>query len=193
MGRTNPVGVRIKHLSNWPSNVRHPFLTKYVKHVFQNFIIGEPHIRASTNRIQVNLTVFEPKDDFFLKSHPFVKPTASGPKRLSFREYDLEHSLGRFETRIKNLSDPKIDHFYYRGLFANASPSPLAAIQGGTYDGDVLKALQIFKDLDITFNVNVVKNPLLSASVFAEHVSRFLRRGNKLPRYYATLLRNMHK
>jgi len=59
MGKRTPVlSRRIQGLVNWPSNVRHNFLSKYIEHVFQNHIIATPGIRASTSAIWVNITVF---------------------------------------------------------------------------------------------------------------------------------------
>lgn len=62
MGKRTPaLSRRILSLVNWPSTVRHTFLSQYIKHVFQSHIICEPGIRASTSGIWINVTVLSPQ------------------------------------------------------------------------------------------------------------------------------------
>ncbi|KAJ1558016.1 hypothetical protein HK096_004028 [Nowakowskiella sp. JEL0078] len=187
MGRVNPIAQRLRTLVNWPSNVRHPFITEYIKHIFQKQYIGEPAIRASANRIVINLTVYS-ENDTALK-HPKAKEGI----KINFKNYQLENSLGRLETRISNLSNPSTQHFFYEPLMKHSARSPLAAVQGGSYNKDVLKALQIYKDHDITLNINVIRNPLLNAKILAEVVARELKSGKNLALIYKDLVNNMHE
>ena len=59
MGRTNANALRLKTLINWPSNVRHEFLSDYIKHIFQNHLINEPGIRSSLTDVTINLTILQ--------------------------------------------------------------------------------------------------------------------------------------
>ena len=100
--RTHPLSLRLRTLLNWPSSVRHPFLSSYIRHIFQHYLIGTPGIRSSTNGIWVNLTILD--IDASTDSHstppPPVKHHPKANKVLEFRNVDLSQVMGRFERKV---------------------------------------------------------------------------------------------
>lgn len=114
MGRTNPIALRLKTLVNWSSNVRHQFLSKYIKHIFQQHLIAEPGIRASTTGIWINVTLLEQQQSVVADSHPYVKKPVLDLKKYGFqhllKNHDREEAtklyestFGRKELRVRNL------------------------------------------------------------------------------------------
>ncbi|KAI8812330.1 hypothetical protein BJ742DRAFT_54295 [Cladochytrium replicatum] len=245
MGRTHPVALRLRTLVNWPSNVRHAFISSYVKHIFQQNMVGVPGIRASTMGIWVNVTVFSagpfshPKVPTLpaeaARASQFSKeiedeggaaevteaassktaaPSASSvsvpepeghrpklsssPAYIEFRNVDLTQALGRFETRVRNLSlkEGKVDYYlgpnpeastkphpyYYPLLSSISAPSVMSAAAFGPNPSPekTLEALQIFKDVPIHLRVNVISNPILNAEVFAQFVAKQLKGGRPM-------------
>jgi hypothetical protein len=207
MGRTPALALRLKGLVNWPSNVRHPMLSQYVKHIFQNHIVSEPGIRASTTGIWINVTVLEApmhplglKNSVPLDQHPKVKSPV-----LDFRTVKLENCLGHLETRIKHLLSgfekevtdkdgntetiKKDGHFYYKALAKGAPSHPLAA---KNFEQDPMQALQIYRNTPVHLKLNIIKNPLFDAQVLAEYVARGLTANERaLPRIFKQLLAKM--
>ncbi|KAJ3088782.1 hypothetical protein HK102_007928 [Quaeritorhiza haematococci] len=211
MGRTNPIALRIKGLLNWPSNVRHPFLSAYIKHIFQDYIVGEPGIRCSTSGIWVNVTLFNHKNTRSIEDHPIFKSPL-----LDFRKVKVDKALGRFETRIHNLFrgksieeggevvGKKEAHPYYGPLTKSAPNFPLAAaLEKRPTDAgqeNLMRALQIYSRSGtgevppVHLKINVVSNPLQSADILAQYVAREMTENDRaLPRIYKTLLKRMAK
>ncbi|KAJ3044305.1 hypothetical protein HDV00_002625 [Rhizophlyctis rosea] len=192
--RTHPLSLRLRMLINWPSNVRHPFLAKYIKHIFQQHLIGEPGIRASTTGIWVNVTVLDQLGNQPVKNHPRVQEPV-----LNLRDYKLSDALGRFEKRGKTLATAS--NLYYRDVFrdvpykslaeALAAPDPVTGKpQGGAGTG-TLAALHIYKDVPVHLKVNIIKNPLLNAQVLADYIAKTMSEGRPLSRIHKQLLSKM--
>jgi hypothetical protein len=98
--RINPLSLRLKTLTNWPSNVRHPFLTKYIQHIFQDYNIAQPSIRSSTNGIWINLTVLE-NPSKPITSHPKYKNPV-----LDFKELIQSNwSSGKYKELMKQIEE----------------------------------------------------------------------------------------
>ncbi|TPX64842.1 hypothetical protein SpCBS45565_g05612 [Spizellomyces sp. 'palustris'] len=178
MGRTNPLALRLRGVVNWPGNVRHQLLADYVKHIFQHNVISEPHIRASTSGIWINLTVLEQtKSDHQPTSHPRVQnPT------IDFRNVRPLEALGRLERRVDKLA--KGNH-YFKDIFKGNATTPLEALGA---EQDPLASLQIYRDSPIHLKVNVVKNPLLDAQVCAHYVAKHLANNRPMNKIYKQLL-----
>jgi hypothetical protein len=103
MGRANPISLRSRVFgNNWQSNVRHSFLSSYVKHIFQDALLSPPSIRASTTGIWVSLTMFAPPTTF--ETHPLLN-TKSGRPSLDFKHTHkfTPEIMGRYERRVANL------------------------------------------------------------------------------------------
>ncbi|KAI8589404.1 hypothetical protein BDZ88DRAFT_396021 [Geranomyces variabilis] len=177
MGRTNPLALRLRGLVNWPGNVRHQLLSNYVKHLFQHTAVSEPHVRASTVGIWINVSVL---------SHPSLKshPTIADPV-LDFRNSKPLQALGRVDRRVDKLAKT---HFYYRDLFKGLGKNPVEALGG---KDDPLTALAIYRDTPINLRVNVVSNPLLDAQVCANYIVKQLEKGKPMNKIYRDLLTNM--
>ncbi|KAI8917465.1 hypothetical protein BC831DRAFT_484685 [Entophlyctis helioformis] len=176
--RMNPVALRLKGMMNWPSNVSHPFLQQYLKHVFQQSICGTPGIRSSTTGVWANVTLLATAG-YDPMSHPLVSQSPS----LDFRAAKVEDALGRLETRTRNRTTR---HTFYKSLFLDVQPKSLAAALGG--NDEPLKALQIYRDTPIVLKINIIRNPLLNAEIMAEHVARSLNSGKSLARVYKEYL-----
>jgi hypothetical protein len=174
--RTNPLSRRLKGMMNWPSTVQHPFLQNYVKHIFQNSLCATPHIRASTNHIWINVTLFNPDPN-----HPKLKD-----KELDFQGANLLDAVGRMEDRIRTLTH---QHPFYRNIFKGVQPKSLieAGLQGG-----VNEALQIYRDTPISLKINVISNPLLNAEIMAQDVAHQLKNNTPLAKVFKHYLKNMN-
>ncbi len=166
MGRTPAIALRLKELVNWPSNVRHPFLSQYVKHIFQDYTINEPQIRSSTGGIWINVTMLEGKN------HPKIGNV------LDFSNTKPEEALGRLEKRIrsafaKNFKNMNLPNSLLEARKANENP---------------LEALDIYRTTPIHMRVNIVKNPLMDAQLCANFVAKTLQKDEKmLPRLFKSL------
>eukprot|EP00842_Homolaphlyctis_polyrhiza_P003025 jgi/Hompol1/3723/HPOL_003338-RA len=191
----NPLALRVKGMMNWPSNVRHPLLTEYLKHIFQHSIVGAPAIRASTTRIWANVTLLAtPKYDP-QREHPLLRnaPTTRLPTHgasqtsstlvkiplLNFSGAEVEAAPGRLERRTIGRSTK---HKFYKPMFGDGTPSSMIAALGG--NTNPLAALHIYRNTPIELHVNVIRNPLLRADIMAEYVARSLNSGSTLPRMY---------
>ncbi|KAJ3330727.1 hypothetical protein HDU76_004988 [Blyttiomyces sp. JEL0837] len=210
-GRTNPIALRLKGLMNWPSNVRHPFLATYIRHIFQGHIISEPGIRSSTSGIWINVTVFS-SDIKKLESHPKVNDPV-----LDFSRTKIADALGRAERRIADMSSPFSKNIYMKNLFEGMpkttiqrpvpgnrpaageeatstemesfeAVSPLLA--RAQQDG-ALEALQLYRDVPIHLQINVIKNPILNAEIMARFIAKQLAANKPLPRLYKTMLNKL--
>jgi hypothetical protein len=84
MGRINPLALRIKGMINWPSDVQHPLLENYVKHIFQKTLVQRPAIRASTQGIVINVVLLK------LETHPKLFD-----KQIKFDNIDYKKVMGR--------------------------------------------------------------------------------------------------
>ncbi|KAJ3099784.1 hypothetical protein HDU97_002762 [Phlyctochytrium planicorne] len=198
MVRSNPLSLRLRGLINWPSNVRHPVLSQYIKHIFQDFIVAEPGIRSSTTGLWVNVTLFGPRD--LLDKHPKLKNPV-----LDFSKSKLDKALGRAELRIANISAsdknvflnslfkdvPKTKLTRFKGTeaeeFEGISPTVLRAQREG-----VLNALRIYRDTPIHMQINVINNPILNADVMAQYIAKQLALNRTLPRIYKTILKRLN-
>ncbi|KAJ3293971.1 hypothetical protein HK104_004071 [Borealophlyctis nickersoniae] len=196
--RTNPLSLRVRGLINWRSNVRHPFLTKYIKHVFQHYIVSEPGIRASTSGIWINLTLLEQSGSSHrpARSHPLVVDPF-----INLRNTKVEEALGRHERIVKAFGH--LPRFYYsKDIFANerdytsfiealkANDPKTGKPLGGAGTG-TLAALHIYRDVPIHLKVNVISNPLLDATICADYVAKNLKKGASMTRIYKNLLARM--
>ncbi|KAJ3396390.1 hypothetical protein HDU92_003232 [Lobulomyces angularis] len=201
MGRTNPVSNRLKNLINWPGDVRHPFISKYIKHIFQHYIVGEPGIRSSTTGIWVNVTVLQ-LEGMNASNHPKVKKPV-----LDFSRHRFEESIfGRNELRTKNLLhgvpkvtasgrtmyktddkgnptkevDRRMHHYYGRLTELKTPPANLLEALGGKEK--LVEALGIYRDKPINLKVNVISNPILNANILAKYVASEMGKGISLSR-----------
>ncbi|KAJ3406798.1 hypothetical protein HDV05_005825 [Chytridiales sp. JEL 0842] len=211
VGRTNPISLRLRGLLNWPSNVRHPFLSNYIKHIFQQHIVAEPGIRASTTGIWINVTVFGNVDGKLLE-HPKIKDPV-----LEFGRVKIERALGKAERRIAEISGPSSKNVYLKNLFEGLPTTPVpkrpigeAALQPKdpnatveTYDAvspllnraksdGTLEALQIYRNTPIHLQINIIKNPMLNADVMAQYIASQLKSGKNLTRIYKTMLQKLN-
>ncbi|KAI9327001.1 hypothetical protein BDR26DRAFT_924123 [Obelidium mucronatum] len=198
MGRSNPLALRLRGLINWPSNVRHPLLASYVRHIFQEHLVGEPGIRASTTGLWVNVTIFAENYDRLLE-HPKLQNGA-----LSFSSVNIASALGRSEQRITEITAEGSKVPFQQALFKNVQPrveltkertqakytgtSPLVA--RAEQDG-VLEALKIYRDTPIHLQVNVIRNPILNAEILAQYVANQLAANQQLPRIYKNILQKL--
>ncbi|KAJ3018794.1 hypothetical protein HKX48_002611, partial [Thoreauomyces humboldtii] len=178
MGRTNPIALRLRGLVNWPGNVRHQLLSDYVKHIFQHTITSEPHVRASTTGIWVNVSVL--KSDS-LAHHPKLTTDPT----IDFRNVRPLQALGRVDRRVDKLAS---QHLYFRDIFKGKTKNPLQAL--GAKD-DPLPALHIHRDTPIHLKVNVISNPLLDAQVCAHYIANGLKANKPMSKIYKTLLSKM--
>jgi hypothetical protein len=173
--RSNPLSLRLKGLTNWPSNVQHPFLQQYCKHLFQHSLVATPHIRASTNQIWINLTILNPDS-----SHPKLKN-----QTLDFRGANLLDAVGDLEKRIRTLTH---NHPYYRSMFKGIQPKSL--LEAGILSG-VNDALQLYRDTPISLKINVISNPLLNAEIMAQDVAKQLNSNAPLSKVFKQYLKSM--
>ncbi|KAJ3012762.1 UNVERIFIED_CONTAM: hypothetical protein HDU68_001037 [Siphonaria sp. JEL0065] len=200
MGRSNPLALRLRGLINWPSSVRHPVLSQYVKHIFQEHLVAEPGIRASTTGLWVNVTVFS-DDNSKLMAHPKVH----GKERcLTFSSVNIIDALGRGEKRISELSGSSSKNGFYQTLFKDVQPKPelikertqvkylgTSPLLARVEKEGVLEALKIYRDVPIHLQVNVIQNPVLNAEILAQYVVRQLAANKQLPRIYKSVLQKL--
>ncbi|KAL3896450.1 MAG: hypothetical protein SGCHY_004067 [Lobulomycetales sp.] len=253
MGRANPVALRLRILRGWPGNVRHAFLSAYVKHIFQHSLVAPPAIRASTSGIWVSLTLLD-ADKSAMQAHPLLrdkKPSIDFKHIHSFtpaimgrherRVANLLHGMerqgprGRKGGRLAWLRDkdnnvvkdesgdplpkyqqnykvinadfksleepdrPRRFHHYYGKLAGydsanpdgNANPPPLNMMDALGARKNLLPALHIFRDQPVHFSFNIIRNPVLSASITAQYVAREVKDGVPLAKIHKTLLENL--
>ncbi|KAI8907907.1 hypothetical protein EDD86DRAFT_208464 [Gorgonomyces haynaldii] len=158
--RTNPISTRVGRFLNWPSNVHYPAITQYVKHIFQHSLVGEPHIRSSTNAIWINVTLMRDKQDPM--QHPRVLENT-----LKFQP-SLD-TRGQLESNVYRLT--KYDQ-YYKKLFEHHPKSLLE-----------LKTM----DKEIKIKANIIDNPLLDAQVMAHWAAQKLKTDSLSMVYRQTL------
>ncbi|KAJ3217461.1 hypothetical protein HDU67_007931 [Dinochytrium kinnereticum] len=202
MVRSNPIALRLRGLLNWPSNVRHPVLSAYIKHIFQDFIVAEPGIRSSTTGLWANVTLFG--DETKILKHPRLKnPT------LDFSNSKIDKALGRAELRIANLSAsdknaflnslfkdlPKTSVTRTKGIGATLTSDKIMAtsptVHRATEEG-VLDALRIYRNTPVHLQINVINNPILNADVMAQYIAKQLALNRPLPRIYKTILQRLN-
>ncbi|TPX37177.1 hypothetical protein SmJEL517_g00796 [Synchytrium microbalum] len=181
--RTNPLGLRLRTLLNWPSSVRHPFLSAYIRHIFQSYLVAEPGIRSSTSGIWVNVTLLDPTGN--LPAHPKAN------RMLQFKNVDLSTVLGRFERKIWGVRQ---FHPYYSKIVPEANVhhlSPQLPVEASSTIPPTLQALQIYRDTPIHLRMNVITNPLLNAEILAQYVAKSCQRGKQLARVHRELLEKL--
>lgn len=169
--RTNPLGLRVGHLINWHSDISHPFLSKYLKHIFQHYVTNTPAIRASTSGIWVNLTILKDKQD--PNDHPRVKNPV-----LDFRSCDVQKALGYYEKRTRSLAG---SHYYYKTIFKNVEYKNLMEMFKPH------EALQL-PDAPVHLKINVIENPLYNADICAQQVASQLKEGVLLSKIFKSML-----
>ncbi|KAI9104104.1 hypothetical protein DFS34DRAFT_306708 [Phlyctochytrium arcticum] len=186
MGRTNPLALRLKGSLNWPGNVRHQFLSNYVRHAFQDFVVTEPHIRSSTTGIWINCVIL-PRQPTSSPSHPFIQKPVLDFRNASFVKEAEEkiQTLGRIQTRVDRVASA---HKYFSPLFAGKATNFVTALDGLS---EPLKALQIHRDVPIKLNVTVLSNPLLNADVCAAYIAENLSNGKPINKMYRQLLNSL--
>jgi hypothetical protein len=171
MGRTPAIALRLKGLVNWPSNVRHPFLIQYVKHIFQDYTISEPQIRSSTGGIWINVTMLEG-----------AEPHPKAGKFLDFSNTKPEDAPGRLEKRIRSA----FNNISYFKTMKQDFPSSL--LEARKANENPMAALDIHRTTPIHLRVNVVKNPLMDAQLCANFVAKTLRKDERImPRLFKAL------
>lgn len=179
--RTNPLALRVGKLISWPSNVSHPLLSEYIRHVFQGFLVSEPGIRSSLSETWVNVTVFgDPKK---ISEHPLVlDPILKWNKN----ELEPEKALGRMEQRLLGLTN---SHPHISKLFEKVPIKSLvhlsASMQG------VSGALGMFKDRPIHLKINFIQNPLLDAEILAQYVALNMSKRTSIAAVYKDLVKKM--
>jgi hypothetical protein len=186
-------------------------LSSYIRHIFQDHIVAEPGIRASTTGIWINVTVFGFSDRKLLE-HPKIKDPV-----LDFTRVKIEEALGRAERRIAEISGPSSKNIYLKNLLeglpkasvpkrpigeaALEPKDPNASVE--TYDAvspllnraksdGILESLQIYRDTPIHLQINVIKNPILNAEVMAQFVALQLKDNKQLPRIYKAMLQKLN-
>ncbi|KAJ3129504.1 hypothetical protein HK100_008583 [Physocladia obscura] len=202
MGRTNPLGLRVSRLINWRSSVRQPFLTDYVRHVFQQSLVGTPGIRASTTGLWVNITILQ-SDTTNPNKHPLL--TQENPALSGFASVKISEVLGRDELRIGQLAN-KLP--FHTNLWKNVHKetvsvsktlagantpeskeveisSPLIA---RAHAEGPLAALKIFRDTPIHLQINLIRNPILDAEIMAQYVAGQIKKGVQLPRLQKNIM-----
>ncbi|KAJ3069956.1 hypothetical protein HDU98_006972 [Podochytrium sp. JEL0797] len=198
MGRTNPLALRLRGLVNWPSNVRHPLLSSYIKHIFQDALVAEPGIRASTTGLWVNVTVYSDSHTQLMQ-HPKISGSVSD-RAVNFSSVKVLEALGRGEKRISELSGSASKNEYHKSLFASVPATKMIKERTASeYTGTspllaraekegVLEALQVYRNVPIHLQVNVIRNPILNAEILAQYVAGQLEAGKQLPRVYKQVL-----
>lgn len=175
--RTNPLALRLQHLINWPSNIRHPFLSAYVKHIFQDYLIAEPGIRSSTNGIWINLTVFKRQTDRVpIEQHPKFLD-----RKLDFDKVQRKVEEGKADVR--GLEDKKIGklkafHPYFNALYAGDDEGKPSGHRTSTPISD--PAIPYLPRGPIHLRFNVITNPLLNAQICAQYAVEQLKKGRNL-------------
>ncbi|KAI8894558.1 hypothetical protein BC833DRAFT_530464 [Globomyces pollinis-pini] len=177
--RSNPLAVRIKGLLNWPSNVSHPFLADYVKHMFQSTLVAAPHIRASTSGIWINVTLLKSDD---ILSHPKLSPLN---QKLDFTKSDLKSVPGRLEKRTRMLAK----HQDFKPMFKQIDSKTLiaACLQNGANN----EALQIYRNTDIYLKINMISNPLLNADIMSQYIAHALSKRVNPQVLYRNILQSL--
>jgi hypothetical protein len=186
MGRCNPVGLRLKVASQWPSTLSHPLLSAYLMHLFQHHSPTPPSIRSSTSGgVWVNMTVLEdPKAPLPLAAHPKVQDplldwTGGG---VQDREA-VRTSYGKVEGRLFTMAR---QHHHFRDVFAGRAPAFLER-EEATY----AQLVSLYARQPVSLRLNVIRNPLLSAQVCADVVGKSLGRGANLARVHKSLLASL--
>ena len=155
---------------NWPSNVRHPMLDRYMRHVFQDTIVGNIGIRSSTQGIWVNVTLLN-NEAKAIDQHPLVKEPW-----IDMRNASVSQAKGRTEQRIHNRAT---SHSFYKPMFADLSHKSL--LEKLELDSTHKQhSLGIYRDCAIHLRINIIRNPMLDASILAQHVSRQLKANKSL-------------
>lgn len=212
--KTHSLALRVKHLINWPSNIRHPFLTRYIKHVFQGFIIAEPAIRSSANGVWINLTVLArdgydsanreySREPVSLEKHPlYVKP------ELDFKDANFEAAKGKMAKLIGELQSW---HRYYKTLEPKSDPvftkdrkPSLLTLLTPSYmmlNTDMAakrlplahnyKEMQLYFEKPIHIKYNVVRNPLINAEILAKYVAEQMGRGRSVLALKSNLIQRL--
>ncbi|KAJ3318570.1 hypothetical protein HDV06_003003 [Boothiomyces sp. JEL0866] len=178
--RTNPFSLRLRGLINWPSNVSHPWLQSYIRHIFQHSFVAIPQIRSSTSGIWVNVTLLQ-TEEHPLNQHPKVIENV-----LDFRGANLQKAAGRLETRTRKLTHK---HSYFAPVFAKIKNKSLIA--AASRDGTPNEVLQIYRDAPIHLKINIINNPLLSADIASQHVASALKMGVPISRIFKTYLQKL--
>ncbi|KAJ3301964.1 hypothetical protein HDV03_005538 [Kappamyces sp. JEL0829] len=182
--RSNPLGNRVGRMINWPSNVNHPALSSYIKHIFQDCLVASPGIRSSTTGMWINVTLLPttlPPSEMSHYSHPKI----SNPQ-LDFRGAVLEKAAGRLEWRTKKLAK---GHHFYKALFQDVSFKSLLA--AGERNDKVHEALQIYRDTPIHLRVNVITNPLLNADIMAQQIAHAVKNEVPVAKIFKSYLKSM--
>lgn len=179
--RTNPFALRVGKLISWPSNVSHPLLSEYIRHVFQGFLVSEPGIRSSLTETWVNVTVFG--DPQKISQHPLV----CNPK-LNWNKNNLqpENALGKMEQRLLGLT---MSHPHISKLFKDVPKKSLVHLS--TSINGISGALGMFKDRPIHLKINFIQNPLLDAEILAQYVALNMSKRTSIGAVYKDLLKKM--
>ena len=177
--RTNPFALRVGKLISWPSNVSHPLLGEYIRHVFQGFLVSEPGIRSSLSETWVNVTVFG--DPEKMKYHPWVnKPLLEWDQA----ELEPEKALGKLEQRLLGLATT---HPHISKLFKEIPKKSLVHLSTSLHG--ISGALGMFKNRPIKLKINFITNPLLDAEILAQYVAVNMSKRMGLAAVYKDLLR----
>ncbi|RKP02655.1 hypothetical protein CXG81DRAFT_24710 [Caulochytrium protostelioides] len=184
MARTPAISLRLKYLINWPSNVRHPFLDQYLRHVFQNTLMATPGIRSTPDRIYVNLTLLKTDET---ARHPLL---CNGGAEIDFKQAMLKGVRGRMERRVCHLARSRF------GMDSNSGPLLMrhkTMIDARLESGNPQTVLDIYRDHGITLRANMISNPLLNAEIAAQYVARNLRDRVSIATVWKNLLKQMGK
>lgn len=181
MGRTNPLALRVGRLISWPSNVSHPLLSEYIRHVFQGFLVSEPGIRSSLSETWVNVTVFG--DPQRMSQHPLFKDPIL---RWNKSELEPEKALGKLEQRLLGLTET---HPHIKNMFKDMPKKSLVHLSTSMHG--ISGALGMFKDRPIRLKINFIQNPLLDAEILAQYVALHMSKRTSLASVYKDLLKKM--
>lgn len=211
MGRTNSIALRLKGMINWPGTVRHPFLSSYVKHIFQHYVTNEPGIQSSISGITINVSILQEIDGPDASSHPKVLNPVIDLSKHSYSN-DI---LGRSEKRVQNLlhftehkyrnlplgvkNSLKVrknnGHHYYARLAGyqpgteNKDPPPLNMLDALDAKVDLAKALHVHhENKKIALNVNIITNPLMDAQILSRWIAKHCNAGKTLASIHKELL-----
>jgi hypothetical protein len=183
MGRTNPLALRVGKLISWPSNVSHPLLSEYIRHVFQGFLVSEPGIRSSLSETWVNVTVFGDADR--MSQHPlFIDPCLRWNNNRE--KHDPEKALGKLEQRLLGLAE---SHPHIQKMFQNIPKKSLVHLS--TKMHGISGTLGMFKDRPIQLKINFIQNPLLDAEILAQYVALHMSKRVPLAVIYKDLIKKM--
>jgi hypothetical protein len=181
MGRTNPLALRVGKLISWPSNVSHPLLSEYVRHVFQGFLVSEPGIRSSLSETWVNVTVFG--DPIRMNQHPLFKDPIL---RWNRNDLEPEKALGRLEQRLLGLAE---SHPQIKKMFKDIPKKSLVHLSTSMHG--ISGTLGMFKDRPIHIKINFIQNPLLDAEILAQYVALHMSKRISLAAVYKDLIKKL--